>query len=41
MALAEGLLVIPSDCTGLAAGDQVTVQLLDGTLFQNETGYRE
>lgn len=41
MALAEGLLVIPSDCTGLAAGDQVTVQLLDGTLFQNEKGYRE
>ncbi len=41
MALADGLLVMPSDSSGLAAGMQVTVQLLDGTIFQNETGFRE
>lgn len=41
MALADGLLVLPADCTGLAAGTQVTVQLLDGTTFQHETGFRE
>ena len=41
MARADGLLVIPSDSTGLAAGEQVTVQLLDGTVFQGEIGYRE
>jgi molybdopterin molybdotransferase len=41
MAIADGLLVVPSDCTGLAAGEQVTVQLLDGTVFQNEIGFKE
>ena len=41
MARADGLLVMPSDSTGLAAGAQVTVQLLDGTAFQNETNFRE
>ena len=41
MARADGLLVIPSDSTGLAEGEQVTVQLLDGTVFQEEIGYRE
>lgn len=41
MAIADGLLVVPHDCTGLKAGEQVTVQLLDGTLFQDETGFRE
>jgi molybdopterin molybdotransferase len=41
MARADGLLVIPSDSTGLAEGEQVTVQLLDGTVFQDEIGYRE
>ena len=41
MARADGLLVMPSDSTGLAAGAQVTVQLLDGTSFQNETGFKE
>ncbi|MEO8331069.1 MAG: gephyrin-like molybdotransferase Glp [Gallionella sp.] len=38
MARADGLLVVPSACTGLAAGDQVTVQLLDGTVFQDDVG---
>ncbi|OIR11732.1 molybdopterin molybdenumtransferase [mine drainage metagenome] len=41
MARADGLMVIPSDSTGLAEGEQVTVQLLDGTVFQEEIGYRE
>ena len=41
MARADGLMVLPADCTGLSAGEQVIVQLLDGTEFQNETGYRE
>jgi len=41
MALADGLLVLPADSTGLAVGAQVTVQLLDGTTFQAETGFRE
>lgn len=41
MAKADGLLVVPSDSTGLAAGEQVVVQLLDGTAFQDEVGFRE
>jgi molybdopterin molybdotransferase len=41
MARADGLLVMPADSTGLAAGDKVTVQLLDGTVFQNEIGFKE
>ncbi len=41
MAKADGLLVVPSDCTGLVAGEQVVVQLLDGTAFQNEIGFKE
>ncbi len=41
MARADGLLVMPSDCTGYPAGAQVTVQLLDGTAFQRETGFAE
>lgn len=41
MALADGLMVIPADSTDLAAGEQVTVQLLDGTAFQNEVNFRE
>jgi len=41
MAKADGLLVVPSDSTGLAAGEQVSVQLLDGTAFQEEIGFRE
>ncbi|MDZ4203022.1 MAG: gephyrin-like molybdotransferase Glp [Gallionella sp.] len=41
MAKADGLLVVPSDSTGLAEGEQVVVQLLDGTAFQEEIGFRE
>ncbi len=41
MAKADGLLVIPSDSTGLAEGEQVTVQLLDGTVFQDQLEFRE
>jgi molybdopterin molybdotransferase len=41
MAKADGLLVVPSDSTGLAANEQVIVQLLDGTQFQSEVGFRE
>jgi molybdopterin molybdotransferase len=41
MARADGLLVVPSDSNGLAAGETVTVQLLDGAAFQDATGYRE
>ncbi len=39
MARADGLMVLPADCTNLAAGTEVTVQLLDGTAFQEQTGY--
>jgi molybdopterin molybdotransferase len=41
MAKADGLMVVPFDSTGLVAGEQVTVQLLDGTVFQDEIGFRE
>jgi molybdopterin molybdotransferase len=41
MARADGLMVVPSDSTGLLKGEQVTVQLLDGTVFQEEAGFRE
>jgi molybdopterin molybdotransferase len=41
MARADGLLVMPADSTGMATGDKVTVQLLDGTVFQNEMGFKE
>lgn len=41
MAKADGLLIIPAESKGLAAGEQATVQLLDGTAFQNEAGFRE
>jgi molybdopterin molybdotransferase len=41
MARADGLMVVPSDSTGLLEGEQVTVQLLDGTVFQDEPGFRE
>ncbi len=40
MARADGLMVVPAGSTGLAAGEQVTVQLLDGTEFQNDAGFR-
>jgi molybdopterin molybdotransferase len=38
MALAEGLLVVPAASKGLAAGEQVTVQLLDDTAYQQQAG---
>jgi len=41
MARADGLAVLPADCNGLAAGSTVTVQLLDGTTFQDDAGFRE
>jgi molybdopterin biosynthesis enzyme len=41
MAKADGLLVVPSDRSGFEAGEQVTVQLLDGTVFQDRNGFRE
>jgi molybdopterin molybdotransferase len=41
MAKADGLLVIPAESTGLAADSKVTVQLLEGTVFQDDAGFRE
>ncbi|MBI5438894.1 MAG: molybdopterin molybdotransferase MoeA [Nitrosomonadales bacterium] len=41
MARADGLLVVPADCNGLTAGSTVTVQLLDGTVFQDDVGFKE
>jgi len=41
MARADGLLVIPAESTGLAADSIVTVQLLDGTVFQDDAGFKE
>jgi molybdopterin molybdotransferase len=41
MARADGLMVVPADSPGLAAGSLVTVQLLDGTVFQDEAGFKE
>lgn len=40
MARADGLAVVPADSNGLVAGSMVTVQLLDGTVFQ-DAGFRE
>jgi len=41
MARADGLMVVPADSAGLAAGSLVTVQLLDGTVFQDDAGFKE
>jgi molybdopterin molybdotransferase len=41
MAKADGLMVVPADSTGVAAGEQVIVQLLDGTVFQDEVGFKK
>jgi molybdopterin molybdotransferase len=41
MARADGLLVVPAESTGLVAGEQVIVQLLDGTVFQDDAGIKE
>lgn len=39
MARADGLMLIPAESTGRAAGSMVTVQLLDGTVFQDDVGF--
>ncbi|MDD5613108.1 MAG: molybdopterin molybdotransferase MoeA [Gallionella sp.] len=36
MARADGLLVVPNESAGLAAGESATIQLLDGTAWQGE-----
>jgi molybdopterin molybdotransferase len=41
MAKADGLMVVPAESTGLAAGAQVVVQLLDGTVFQDGADFKE
>jgi len=41
MARADGLMAVPADSAGLAAGSAVTVQLLDGTVFQDDVGFKE
>jgi molybdopterin molybdotransferase len=41
MALADGLLVVPATSSGLAAGEMAQVQLLDGTVFQDDPGFEE
>ena len=41
MARADGLAVVPAECNGLTAGSTVAVQLLDGTVFQDDAGFRE
>jgi len=41
MARADGLMVVPAECKGMAAGELVTVQLLDGTIFQDDGGFKE
>ena len=39
MAVADGLLVVPATSEGFDEGDLATVQLLDGTTFQDEAGF--
>jgi molybdopterin molybdotransferase len=41
MAKADGLLVVPADSKGFEVNQLVTVQLLDGTEFQDVAGFRE
>ena len=41
MAQADGLLVVPATSSGIAEGEWATVQLLDGTTYQNESGFEE
>jgi len=38
MSVAEGLMVVPAASRGMAAGEPVTVQLLDGTAYQDIAG---
>jgi molybdopterin molybdotransferase len=39
MARADGLVVVPAESNGMAKGELVTVQLLDGTMFQDDVGF--
>ena len=39
MAMADGLMVVPAGSKGISAGEKVIVQLLDGTVFQDEVGF--
>jgi len=41
MAKADGLMVVPAASTGLAAGERVTVQLLDGMMYQDQPDFKE
>ena len=41
MAQADGFMVVPADCPGLATGEQVTVQLFDSAVLQDKLGFRE
>jgi molybdopterin molybdotransferase len=41
MAKADGLMIVPFASQGLRTGEQVRVQLLDGTAFQDSTDFRE
>lgn len=41
MARADGFMVVPADCAGLAAGDEVTVQLFDSAVVQDTMDFRE
>ncbi len=39
MARADGLVVVPAESNGMTKGDLVTVQLLDGTAYQDDVGF--
>jgi len=41
MARADGLVVVPAESKGMTKGEPVTVQLLDGTVFQDDVGFGE
>ena len=41
MARADGFMVVPADCAGFAAGDEVTVQLFDSAAWQDLMGFEE
>lgn len=41
MARADGFMVVPADCPGLAAGERVTVQMFDSAVLQESMGFRE
>lgn len=41
MAKADGLMIVPASSQGLVASEQVRVQLLDGTAFQDSADFKE